>query len=55
MPARQAHVVLISRNVIAVYSKKILGPTKPFTPGVNIYEQSRHIASQQSVALASYA
>ena len=53
MSARQAHVVLISIKVIAVYKKKMVEPTKPFTPGVNTCEQSRDIAFKQSAALAS--
>lgn len=39
MSAGQAHVVLISIKVIAVYKKEILEATKPFTPGVDICEQ----------------
>lgn len=54
MSAGQAHVVLISIKVIAVYKKEILEPTKPFTPGVNICEQSCDIAFKQSTALASW-
>ena len=55
MSARQAHVVLISTKVIAVYKKKVVEPTKPFTLEINICEQSRDIAFKQSAALASWA
>ena len=55
MSARQAHVFLISIKVIAVYKKKIVEPTKSFTPEVNMCEQSRDIAFKQSAALASWA
>ena len=54
MSARQAHVVLISIKVIAVYKEERVEPTKPFTPGVNICEQNRDIAFKQSAALASW-
>lgn len=55
MSARQAHVFLISIKVIVVYKKKIVEPTKLFTPGVNTCEQSCDITFKQSAALTSWA